>query len=244
MKYFNRIDNLEELKTEYRRLALENHPDKGGKTETMQEINTDFELMFRILKKKAPHTVTETATEYRKTFYTENGWAGSRYNPNITLKEIASITRGYVKDVYPTYKFSVTTEYYSGGCSLYVCLMESPENIFDADRVIETAKSRNHFQTIEESISVYQKNITSGYLQGWERYYEAMTDKAREALKDVEALVESYNYDDSDSQYDHFDVNFYSHFYIGKWDKPLKIVSKTERIQTNKGPKKARRISA
>jgi curved DNA-binding protein CbpA len=35
MAYFKNIHSLAELKKEYRRLALENHPDKGGSTEVM-----------------------------------------------------------------------------------------------------------------------------------------------------------------------------------------------------------------
>jgi len=248
MNYFKRIENIEDLKTEYRRLAMENHPDKGGNTELMQEINSDFELAFRILKKKAPHQVkeTETASEYRKTFYTQNGWVGTRYQSSLSLKEIADIARGYVKDVYPTFKFSITTEYYSGGCSIHVSLMEAPEIIFQNERVIEAAQKpsvTHRYKSEEEAINQYLKNAESGHMQNWEFYYEQMTDRAMETLKDVRSLIESYNYDDSDSQMDYFDVNFYSSYDIGKWDRPLKIVPKTERIQTNKGPKKARRIT-
>lgn len=39
MKYFENITTLEDLKTEYKRLAKLHHPDKGGSTEIMQEIN-------------------------------------------------------------------------------------------------------------------------------------------------------------------------------------------------------------
>ena len=35
MTYFKNINSLAELKKEYRHLALENHPDKGGSTEMM-----------------------------------------------------------------------------------------------------------------------------------------------------------------------------------------------------------------
>ena len=45
MAYFKNIHSLAELKKEYRRLALENHPDKGGSTEVMQQINAEFERM-------------------------------------------------------------------------------------------------------------------------------------------------------------------------------------------------------
>lgn len=43
MKYFNDCKTAEELKKEYHRLARENHPDLGGDTETMQQINAEFE---------------------------------------------------------------------------------------------------------------------------------------------------------------------------------------------------------
>ena len=38
MTYFSSITNLEDLKKSYKKLAFENHPDKGGDTATMQEI--------------------------------------------------------------------------------------------------------------------------------------------------------------------------------------------------------------
>ena len=47
MDYFKNIHSLAELKKVYRRLALENHPDKGGSTEVMQQINVEFERSTR-----------------------------------------------------------------------------------------------------------------------------------------------------------------------------------------------------
>ena len=37
MKYFTNCKTLDELKAEYRRLAMANHPDRGGDMETMNE---------------------------------------------------------------------------------------------------------------------------------------------------------------------------------------------------------------
>jgi len=42
MKYFNNCKTLEEVKTLYRELAKEHHPDMGGDTATMQEINREY----------------------------------------------------------------------------------------------------------------------------------------------------------------------------------------------------------
>lgn len=41
---------LEELKAQYRKLAMEHHPDRGGDLETMQAINNEYDALFPRLK--------------------------------------------------------------------------------------------------------------------------------------------------------------------------------------------------
>lgn len=48
--YFDNCKTLAELKAEYRRLALLNHPDRGGDTATMQAINAEHDRVFERLK--------------------------------------------------------------------------------------------------------------------------------------------------------------------------------------------------
>ena len=50
MKYFKNITSLAELKKQYRALAIANHPDKGGDTETMQAINAEFDALLEKTK--------------------------------------------------------------------------------------------------------------------------------------------------------------------------------------------------
>lgn len=50
MKYFTDCKTLEELKKAYRRLAMENHPDRGGSVEVMQAINAEYEMLFNEMK--------------------------------------------------------------------------------------------------------------------------------------------------------------------------------------------------
>jgi len=70
MKFFNNCRNLDELKAEYRRLIKIHHPDCGGNTETMKQVNNEYKARFEELKKRhnetsdAEHQTTETPEEF------------------------------------------------------------------------------------------------------------------------------------------------------------------------------------
>ena len=42
MKYFYACETQDEAKKLYRQLAMQHHPDKGGSTQVMQEINIEY----------------------------------------------------------------------------------------------------------------------------------------------------------------------------------------------------------
>jgi len=72
MTYFNGITNLADLKSEYRKLIMIHHPDKGGDLETMKAINNEHDKIFAQLK--AQHNdnpvnkekqMTETPDQFR-----------------------------------------------------------------------------------------------------------------------------------------------------------------------------------
>mgnify|MGYP002508308230 CR=1 FL=1 len=50
MKYFTNCKTLEQLKAEYKKLALKNHPDCGGDEQVMKEINKEYDEVFPKLK--------------------------------------------------------------------------------------------------------------------------------------------------------------------------------------------------
>jgi curved DNA-binding protein CbpA len=50
MKWFDNPQTLEELKKQYKRLAMIHHPDRGGTTKDMQEINSEYDQLFQRLK--------------------------------------------------------------------------------------------------------------------------------------------------------------------------------------------------
>lgn len=55
MKWFKDVKTLDELRSMYRKLALLHHPDRGGSTSDMQEINNEYD----ILSKRLIHSNTE-----------------------------------------------------------------------------------------------------------------------------------------------------------------------------------------
>ncbi len=74
MKWFDNPKTLEELKKQYKRLAVAHHPDMGGSTQEMQEINSEYEKLFEQLKNTHQNKdgdfytsttdTTETASEF------------------------------------------------------------------------------------------------------------------------------------------------------------------------------------
>ena len=68
--YFASVRTLDELKREYRRLAMLHHPDRGGDTATMQAINAAYADALDRLQRQhnasadADHQRTEAPEEY------------------------------------------------------------------------------------------------------------------------------------------------------------------------------------
>lgn len=73
MKWFNPVPRtLEELKRQYRTLAMKHHPDCGGSTADMQSINAEYDVLFAKLKdihtSADGSTYTATTTETPEQF--------------------------------------------------------------------------------------------------------------------------------------------------------------------------------
>lgn len=67
MKWFTNPQTLEELKKEYKKLVFKHHPDKGGKTSDMQEINAEYDSLFAKLKNVHKNASGETYTAKQET---------------------------------------------------------------------------------------------------------------------------------------------------------------------------------
>lgn len=227
MKHFKAIKSLESLKAQYKQLAIANHPDNGGTLEKMQEINAEYDQLFPVWKRKSSVETEETSFSTRSEFYTQNGWKGERYNGSLSTTEISKIIKTYCKEMYPTWKFSVTSEYYSGGSSIHVSVMEAPYYIFNDEAI----KNDTCWDIDGDEIHLQLHHFN-------DRDKKFFVESAYLVMQDVYDFMQSYNYDDSDSMIDYFSTNFYSHFNIGKWNKGFKVVEKTARIKTKKAETK------
>lgn len=227
MKHFKAIKSLEDLKNQYKKLAIANHPDNGGKLKNMQEVNAEYDQLFPVWKRKSNVVSMETSYSTRSEFYTQNGWKGENYSSSLSTTEISKIIKTYCKEMYPTWKFSVTSEYFSGGSAISVRVMEAPFDIFNREAI----KEGTCWNIDREEIYLQLHHVT-------DKQKDYFIESAYVVIKEVYDFMQSYNFDDSDSMIDYFHTNFYSHFDIGKWDKGFKVVEKTARIKTKKGETK------
>ena len=256
MKHFKHVKSYEDLKNQYRVLLKENHPDNGGDPEAMKEINVEYDALFLVWKnRKEAETgvhVDETADGTRSQFYTEFGWEGSHHDWSRSLKEVAQIVRAYVREKYPTYKFSVRTSYASMCQELHVDLKESPIEVYktadelgaDDREEFWRKASRNGYFTLtswsDGEFKAEYERITSE--QG--NFYKVMNEATKAVIEDVDDFVKSYNYSDCDGMIDYFHVDFYYFGCARNNGINIKVVPKTARIKsTSNKPEKAEKAS-
>lgn len=129
-----------------------------------------------------------------RNFYTQNGWAGSNYDRNLSTREIAAKVRTYAKNKFPDFKFSIRYKW-----SLYT------------DTLYIELKSGTCRPFVEGSISAQ-----CGYMsvRDWEK--DELTPEVFTALDDVTTYANSFRYNDSDGMIDYFDTNFYLDISVSK----------------------------
>lgn len=243
-KFLKNINSFEDLKMQFKKLLKENHPDNGGDVVKMQEINAEYDALFKIWKNRheetTGETVKETADSTRKQFYTDFGWKGKNHDWNRSLKEVAAIVRVYIKEKYPTFKFSVRTSYASMCQELHVSLKEAPHDIYNREPETWSSEQRYNIKRkmeynyiMPELTCWHEHELTAWLKEGLEKvnysdFYTPKSEDIQAMLEDVNAFVKSYNYEDCDGMIDYFHVDFY---YFGvSVDRDLKIVPKVARV--------------
>lgn len=161
-----------------------------------------------------------------------------KYSMNI--KDITKSIKQQLKKEFPRCKFSVSIERYSMGQSMTVSLMEAPfEAIVNIGSIIsgKFVSTEEQGYEFKKSAQLNQYTFKNGYnnnetVPGWNNG-AILTQQAWKVMKRAVEITQHFNYDDSDSMVDHFDVNFYLHLNIGKWDKPFVKISNNTKVTTH-----------
>lgn len=70
MKYFNNVNTLEELRKQYKELLKKYHPDNpNGSTEATQEVNAEYDNLFKVLKDKHESKAADNENSYNNMQY-------------------------------------------------------------------------------------------------------------------------------------------------------------------------------
>ena len=89
MNYFNNVRTLEELRRQYKELLKKHHLDNPqGSTAATQEINAEYDRLFRLLKDKHENNsdnITHKESEYSKNMY---DWENDRSLREVLQKII------------------------------------------------------------------------------------------------------------------------------------------------------------
>ena len=129
-------------------------------------------------------------------FYTQNGWAGRKYNPSMTTKETAAAIREDLKKTLPGCKFSVSFHLASMCAEISVSLMSSAKDVRKED---------------------------TGYIQNVRHDDERLNEYGRKVMNTAREIIDAYNMSDCDGMIDYFNVKFYDSLAVGKWDKDYTV---------------------
>lgn len=176
------------------------------------------EVRDMIIKGEAK-TYLDVDAEIQKRYHSHTGLyknKGKKFDKKRDVVSIAREIRQRISKLPGVKKVSVTTEKYSGGQGINIYFRELTYNPINPDWVRDIMKDKY------------------GTPSGTQYRY---IPKANKLLKDAENIVKEYNYDNSDSMTDYYDVNFSPYIkiddeqYINKIKENIK--ADNNRIATN-----------
>ena len=66
MKYFQNITDLEQAKKQYRKFAMQLHPDKGGSSYEFQRMQNEYKILLLQFRNKQVETNQQCKQEYNE----------------------------------------------------------------------------------------------------------------------------------------------------------------------------------
>lgn len=147
---------------------------------------------------------------------------GARYEEtrSMSTTDVAKSFRADVKaaikagDLPKGLKLSIRTKYYSGGSSISVDIVAFPGRVLNAERIKWDAE-----------------NPHGTYYNCPESVRELHNGAVCATLAKLEAMLDAYNFDGSDSQVDYFHVRFYAHVGVDyRLEKEERAILKSEGV--------------
>lgn len=156
--------------------------------------------------------VPQIINDNKPTFYTANGWHGSKYDIKKGAKEVAKELREYIKadSDLNACKWSVRSTWGMSSDSLYISLMAAPFDPFTQE---------------------YKEKHEYRYNRGYNEHgtiEDYTSPEAYKLIMKVKTFVMQYIHDDSNGMIDYFDRNIYDNYSIGQFDKPFQLIEKKE----------------
>lgn len=150
--------------------------------------------------------------------YTGHATEGESYQltKDLSTTAIAAIIRRQLKAAFPTLKFSVRSQYFSGGSSIHVNIthIDFPLNTKLYQRYLETVpKFEKRFDEWRNGQALSAEELAE-LKPMWNTSEYRRCEYSMQAIdtrKAVQKIVDRYNFDDSDGQIDYFHTNYYSH---------------------------------
>jgi len=148
----------------------------------------------------------------------------------MDISDIAKDIRKQLKHKFPKCKFSVRIERFSMGQAIDIHLISAPFEAINKEETIRFMEYRGNTQYIDSvnwgnaQLNEYQFDDFDNHL-GFPGLNNGtvLTWAAWQTMKTAKDIIDFYNFDESDTQTDYFHVNFYTHYQIGKWDKPFVV---------------------
>lgn len=159
---------------------------------------------------------------------------------SLSTTEIVKRIREELKELKGC-KFSLTRQHYSGGSSISLTLMESDFRVIkkfeDIPKlaIFDLGRRRGNYETEDKLRDQIKQTQEANHHQLSEHTFREeynennwingvfLTKEGHELFSKVMGIVDKYNYNNSDSSIDYFDVHFYLHLNIGKWDKDYQL---------------------
>ena len=82
-KYFCNINDLQELRKQYKNLLKKHHPDNGGNVADMQEINAEYDKLFKVLKDRHDSKTADSSRTDQNNADATGSNTKSTYNDNM-----------------------------------------------------------------------------------------------------------------------------------------------------------------